>query len=153
VAETPSPEHIHAWRLLIEAQALVVERVEAALAEAGLPPLAWYDVLWAVREAPGRRLRQSRLADAVVMSRSGLSRLVDRIEAAGLLRREASSADRRGTEVVLTAEGRAMLRRMWAVYGDGIARGFAAGVPEPEALADALAPVVAALRAEPQPAR
>jgi DNA-binding MarR family transcriptional regulator len=153
VAETPSQAHVHAWRLLLESQALVVERVEAALAEHGLPPLAWYDVLWALREAPGRRLRQSRLADAVVMSRSGLSRLVDRIEAAGLLRREAAPSDRRGTEVLLTPEGAAMLRRMWAVYGDGIARGFAAALPEPEALADALAPVVAALRAEPQPIR
>lgn len=153
MAATPSPEHIRAWRLLIESQALVVERIEAALAEAELPPLAWYDVLWAVRETPGRRLRQSRLADAVVMSRSGLSRLVDRIEAAGLLRREASPSDRRGTEIVLTDEGRAMLRRMWAIYQDGIARGFAAAVPEPEALADALAPVVAALRAAPQPVR
>ena len=153
MAATPSPEHIRAWRLLIESQALVVERIEAALAEAELPPLAWYDVLWAVRETPGRRLRQSRLADAVVMSRSGLSRLVDRIEAAGLLRREASPSDRRGTEIVLTDEGRAMLRRMWAVYQDGISRGFAAAVPEPEALADALAPVVAALRAAPQPVR
>ena len=136
MAATPSPEHIRAWRLLIESQALVVERIEAALAEAELPPLAWYDVLWAVREVPGRRLRQSRLADAVVMSRS-----------------EASPSDRRGTEIVLTDEGRAMLRRMWAVYQDGIARGFAAAVPEPEALADALAPVVAALRAAPPPAR
>ena len=153
MAATPSPEHIRAWRLLIESQALVVERIEAALAEAELPPLAWYDVLWAVSEAPGRRLRQSRLADAVVMSRSGLSRLVDRIEAAGLLRREDSPSDRRGTEIVLTDEGRTMLRRMWAVYQDGIARGFAAAVPEPEALADALAPVVAALRAAPQPVR
>ena len=135
MAATPSPEHIRAWRLLIESQALVVERLEAALAEAE------------------RRLRQSRLADAVVMSRSGLSRLVDRVEAAGLLRREASPSDRRGTEIVLTEEGRAMLRRMWAVYQDGIARGFAAAVPEPEALADALAPVVAALRAAPQPVR
>src|SRR5262245_18202374 len=149
VAEMPSPAHIVAWRLLMESRALVVERVEAGLAERGLPPLAWYDVVWAVREAPGQRLRQSRLADAVVMSRSGLSRLVDRIEGAGLLRREASPSDRRGTEVVLTAEGRAMLRRMWAVYGDGIARGFAAEVPDPEGLADALAPVVAALRAAP----
>jgi DNA-binding MarR family transcriptional regulator len=78
---------------------------------------------------------------------------VDRIEAAGLLRREAASSDRRGTEVVLTPEGAAMLRRMWAVYGAGIARGFAAALPDPEALADALAPVVAALRAEPQPIR
>jgi hypothetical protein len=79
VADAPSPEQIAAWRLLLETQARVVERVEAALAERGLPPLAWYDVLWALRESPGRRLRQSELARAVIMSRSGLSRLVDRI--------------------------------------------------------------------------
>lgn len=153
VADAPTPEQITAWRLVFETQARVVERVEAALAERGLPPLAWYDVLWALREAPERRLRQSELANAVVMSRSGLSRLVDRIEAAGLLRREACPSDRRGTDVVLTNEGRAMLRRMWAVYGDGIARGFGRGLDDPEAVAEALAPVVAALRAEPQPAR
>lgn len=153
VADSPTREQVAAWRLLIETQARVVERVEAALAERGLPPLAWYDVLWAVREAPGRRLRQSRLAHAVVMSRSGLSRLVDRIEAAGLLRREACDGDRRATEVVLTDEGAAMLRRMWAVYGDGIARGFAPGLGDPARLAEALWPVVAALRAEPQPVR
>lgn len=149
MAATPSAEHVRAWRLLIEAHARVVERVEAALAERELPPLAWYDVLWALREAPGRRLRQSQLAQAVVMSRSGLSRLVDRIEAAGLLRRESSPADRRGTDVVLTTDGSAMLRRMWAVYGEGVARGFAAEIGDPEALSGALEPVVAALRAEP----
>jgi DNA-binding MarR family transcriptional regulator len=153
MADAPSPEHIEAWRLLLETQARVVERVEAGLAERGLPPLAWYDVLWALRESPGRRLRQSELAHAVVMSRSGLSRLVDRIEAAGLLRRQAAPSDRRGTEVVLTPEGRAMLRRMWAVYGDGIARGFAAALADPAALVHALEPVAAALRGEPQPAR
>ena len=153
VADAPSPEHIAAWRLLIETQARVIERVEAALAERDLPPLAWYDVLWALREAPDRRLRQAQLAHAVVMSRSGLSRLVDRIEAAGLLRRQAAPSDRRGTEVVLTPEGRAMLRRMWAVYGDGIERGFARALGDPAALTAALEPVAAALRAEPQPAR
>ena len=102
---------------------------------------------------PERRLRQAQLAHAVVMSRSGLSRLVDRIEAAGLLRREPSPSDRRGTDVVLTQEGRAMLRRMWAVYGHGIERGFARALGDPAALVAALEPVAAALRAEPQPAR
>ncbi|HEX2504021.1 MAG TPA: MarR family transcriptional regulator [Miltoncostaeaceae bacterium] len=153
MAEVPSPEHIAAWRLLIETQARVVERVEAALAERGLPPLAWYDVLWALREAPGRRLRQAQLAHAVVMSRSGLSRLVDRIEAAGLLRREASPSDRRGTDVVLTDEGRDMLRRMWTVYGEGIERGFARALGDPAALTGALEPVAEALRTPGEPVR
>jgi DNA-binding MarR family transcriptional regulator len=69
------------------------------------------------------------------------------------LRREACPSDRRAIEVVLTPQGRAMLRRMWAVYRDGIARGFARNLGDPAALAGALEPVVAALRAEPQPAR
>jgi DNA-binding MarR family transcriptional regulator len=153
MSDAPSPQQVGAWRLLLETQARVVERVEAALAERGLPPLAWYDVLLALREAPGRRLRQAEIAHAVVMSRSGLSRLIDRIEEAGLLRREACPSDRRAIEVVLTPQGRAMLRRMWAVYRDGIARGFARNLGDPAALAGALEPVVAALRAEPQPAR
>jgi DNA-binding MarR family transcriptional regulator len=153
MTDAPSSEQVAAWRLLLETHARVVERVEAALAERGLPPLAWYDVLWALREAPGGRLRQTEIAHAVVMSRSGLSRLIDRIEEAGLLRRQAAPSDRRAVEVVLTPQGRAMLRRMWAVYGDGIARGFARSLDDPAALTRALEPVVAALRAEPQPAR
>jgi DNA-binding MarR family transcriptional regulator len=119
------PEQLAAWRAVIGAQSRVVRRVERALAEAGLPPLAWYDVLYALYEAPGRRLRIRELADAVVLSPTGMSRLVDRIEAAGCLRREPVPGDRRGAYAVLTEEGRALLRRMWKVYAAGIAEHFA----------------------------
>jgi DNA-binding MarR family transcriptional regulator len=119
------PEQLAAWRAVIGAQSRVVRRVERALAEAGLPPLAWYDVLYALFEAPGRRLRIRELADAVVLSPTGMSRLVDRIEAAGCLRREPVPGDRRGAYAVLTEEGRALLRRMWKVYAAGIAEHFA----------------------------
>jgi DNA-binding MarR family transcriptional regulator len=82
----------------------------------------------------------------VTISRSGLTRLVDRIEAAGLLRRQPSADDRRGTEIVLTREGAAMLRRMWPVYAAEIQRSFVdvLGDEEAAALRDSLDRVHAA---------
>ena len=65
------------------------------------------------------------LAPQVVLSRSGLVRLVDRVEAAGLVERERCLTDRRGAYAVLTPDGEAMLRRMWPVYEAAIAEWFA----------------------------
>jgi DNA-binding MarR family transcriptional regulator len=108
------------WRALLNAHARVIQRVERDLQSERLPPLSWYDVLWALYRAPGRRLRISELADQVVLSRTGMVRLLDRIEAAGLLRREPVPEDRRGTYAVVTADGVEMLRKMWPVYARGI---------------------------------
>ena len=105
-----------AWRALLAAHATVVTRAERALAAAGLPPLAWYDVLWAVRESPKRRARLGELADRLTISRGGATKLVDRLEEAGLLRREPAPGDRRGSYAVLTEAGEVMLRRMWPTY-------------------------------------
>jgi DNA-binding MarR family transcriptional regulator len=108
--------HLDAWRSVLNVHARLTQNVEAALSEAGLPQLAWYDVLWALQRAPGKVLRMGELADAVTISRSGLTRLVDRIEAEGLLERRASASDRRAVEVAITPEGSKLLRRMWPVY-------------------------------------
>jgi DNA-binding MarR family transcriptional regulator len=113
---------------LLNAHARAIGRIERDLQEEGLPPLAWYDVLWALYSAPGRRLRISELADHVVLSRTGVVRLVDRIEAGGLLRREPVPEDRRGAYAVITDEGVEMLRRMWPVYARGIQELFVAPV-------------------------
>ncbi len=113
-----------AWRAFITAYAVGIEGIERGLAEAGLPPLGWYDVLLELSVAPGHRLRMHELARAVVLSRSGLTRLVDRLEGAGLLRREPTPEDRRGSFAVLTEEGARMRRRMWPVYARGIAEHF-----------------------------
>jgi DNA-binding MarR family transcriptional regulator len=119
--------HLDAWRAVLNAHAAVTGEVERRLADAGLPPLSWYDVLWALRRAPGRALRMRDLASAVVtISPSGLTRLVDRIEADGLLERRACKTDRRGFEAVLTPQGVAMLRRMWPVYA-GVLRDHLVG--------------------------
>ena len=91
-----SAEHLRAWRAVLSVQSAVVARVETALSEAGLPPLSWYDVLWALRSAPRGRLRMGALAGHVTISRGGLTKLVDRLEDDGLLVREACPTDRRG---------------------------------------------------------
>jgi DNA-binding MarR family transcriptional regulator len=121
MAVRPSPDHLAAWRALLTAHAELTERIDAALRAAGVIPLRWYDALLGLYEAPGRRLRLAELAEAALLSRSGLSRLVDRLEAAGLLNREPCEDDARGAFAVLTPEGLQALRRCWRVYGAEIA--------------------------------
>jgi DNA-binding MarR family transcriptional regulator len=131
--EVPEP-YLGAWRSFINAHAALIGRIEEALVAADLPPLSWYDVLWTLYEAPERRLRMGELAGEVVtISRTGLTRLVDRIEAEGLVRREAVAGDRRGSFAVLREEGVALLRRMWPVYAAGIERHFSSQLSEAEA--------------------
>jgi DNA-binding MarR family transcriptional regulator len=128
--ETPAGS---VWPLFLTAHAVLVERIEVRLAGAGLPPLAWYDVLWALERAPERRLRMSELAEHVVLSRSNLTRLVDRLEEAGLVARERSEEDRRGAYAVITAEGREVRRKMWPTYEAGIREIFDSQLGEAEA--------------------
>ncbi|MGH7549421.1 MAG: MarR family winged helix-turn-helix transcriptional regulator [Gemmatimonadota bacterium] len=113
-----------AWRAFLVAHARIVEAIERDLAEAGSLPLSWYEVLIALGEAPDRRLRMHELADAVLLSPSGLSRLVDRLEARGLLERQPCSEDRRCQFAVLTETGLDALRRAWPTYTAGIAGHF-----------------------------
>ena len=122
----PSPDGFLAWRAFLRAHAAAVGRIERDLA-ASEPelPLTWYDVLVALVGAPERRLRLRELAHEVLLSRSGLTRLVDRLEAAGLLRREPDPSDRRGAFAVLTDEGYEALRRTWPIYARGIQEHFA----------------------------
>ena len=135
----PEP-HLAAWRGVLNTHAAVVAAVEEALAAAGLPPLAWYDVLWAVRRAPGRRIRMAELASSLTVSRGGLTKLADRLEDAGLIRREAAEDDRRGLYAVVTPAGEQMLKRMWPVYARVLRETFVAPIHEDEAavIADAL---------------
>jgi DNA-binding MarR family transcriptional regulator len=122
-----------AWALLLAAHAVLVERMEAALAEAGLPPLGWYDVLWELEKAAGGKLRMHELAGRVVLSRSNLTRLADRLEEEKLIIREAAREDRRGAYCVLTQAGIAMRRKMWPVYRQAIEAHFSGHLNEREA--------------------
>jgi len=135
----PEP-HLSAWRGVLDTHAAVVGAVEQALADADLPPLAWYDVLWAIRSAPGRRIRMAELASSLTVSRGGLTKLADRLEDAGLMRREAAEDDGRGLYATVTPEGEKMLRRMWPVYAKVLQEAFVAPIREREAavIAEAL---------------
>jgi DNA-binding MarR family transcriptional regulator len=126
--ETAAPrigkDETAAWRAFLRAHALMLRQIGDDLDSAGLPPFAWYDVLWALYDAPEQHLHASELADEVVLSRSGLSRMIDRIEEAGLVERRRCAGDRRAIHVELTAEGERMLDEMWCVYARGIADHF-----------------------------
>src|SRR5581483_7541527 len=100
--------------------ALVVERIARDLQAAGAVPLEWYDVLLALSDARGRRLRMHALAEAMVLNRSNATRLADRLEAAGLLRRAPTPGDRRGAFAVLTDAGAEALRAADAVYASAV---------------------------------
>ena len=127
-------ETLEAWRGLLNAHARATKRISADLDAAGLPDLTWYDVLWTLHRAEGRRMRVRELASAVVLSSTGMTRFVDRLESAGLVRREPVPGDRRGASAVLTDEGTAMLKRMWPIYSRGIDTDFGDAVGDDAAL-------------------
>jgi DNA-binding MarR family transcriptional regulator len=133
-AATPraSDWRIGAWRSFLRAHAGVVRELERELlAETGMP-LGWYDVLLQLAEAPARRLRMADLADRVLLSRSGLTRLIDRLQAEGLVRREPSPDDARGTFTVLTDDGMKRLRAAAPVHLAGIRRHWLAHFSDAE---------------------
>ena len=121
-----------AWARLLRAQSVLLERVETELKEAGLPPLTWYDVLIEVHRMPRHEIRQYEIGEKTLLSKYNISRLVDRLEAEGYVRRGACPEDRRGSLVVLTNAGENLLRRMWPVYGAAITRHFASRLTNDE---------------------
>ncbi|MBC7373861.1 MAG: MarR family transcriptional regulator [Frankiales bacterium] len=116
-----SSAELTAWRTFLRAHATVTRRLEAELVLEHDLPLASYDVLVQLSEAPDRRLRMTELADRVLLSRSGLTRLADRLERDGLLVRRACPSDARGTLAVLTDAGLERLRAAWPTHLRGVA--------------------------------
>lgn len=130
--EIASDDRVEAWRAFITAHAEIISAIERRLEREGYLPLTSYDVLVALSETPGHRLRMRDLARYVILSRSALTRLVDRLERQGLLARERSGEDRRGAYAVLTAAGQRELERTWPVYGQEIQRHFARHLSDEE---------------------
>jgi len=149
-SRVPSP-HLEAWRALLRAHATAIAKIEARLLKAGRVPLTSYDVLLELSAAPDRRLRMADLAERVVLSRSGLTRLVERLEREGYVEREATVEDRRGIQAVLTEKGLSALKEAWPIYAEGINAYFAAFLAEEEAavLAKVLERVAGAVQLEP----
>lgn len=118
-------ETVQAWARLIRVEQTLLAKVEQELKAADLPPLDWYDVLLELdREADGR-LRHRDLYPRLLVAKYNLSRLIDRMEAAGLVCSEACADDARGAVIAITAKGRALRKRMWPIYEAAIDRHFA----------------------------
>jgi len=107
---SPSPERLHAWRLYFESALALVDVLDAELERDAGISLRWYDALVHLEETPDG-LRMNELAERILYSKSGFTRVVDRLEDAGLVRRVRPENDRRSILVVLTDEGRNTLEQ------------------------------------------
>ena len=120
MSDGPSKVAISAWARLTRVQQRALRSIERALKSTGLPPLAWYDVLLELERAGEPGLRPFELERAMLLAQYNLSRLVDRLEAAGYVERISCEDDGRGHLIAITGPGRAMRRRMWPVYARAI---------------------------------
>jgi DNA-binding MarR family transcriptional regulator len=116
---------LDAWRSFLRAHAGITRQLDADLIGAHCLTLNGYEVLLYLAQAPSRRLRMSELADRVLLTRSGVTRLVDGLERLGYVRRCACSADARGSFAELTTDGRQLLRAAAATHIAGVRRLFA----------------------------
>ena len=139
-SELDELEH-RAWRAFLLAHARVARRLEADLLAKSDLPLAEFDVLFQLDLADGHRLRMNELADRVVLSRAGITRLIDRLVADGLVARLRCVDDARGAYAVLTDQGRTRLEDARPGHFAAVRRCFLAAFarPELEALSDLLA--------------
>ena len=122
MSRSPSDAAVTAWARLIRAHETVVSAVERELKAARLPPLAWYDVLLELSRAPDGRLRPFEIEKETLLAQYNLSRLLDRLEKEGLVRRAPCDEDGRGQWVVITEKGRALQARTWKVYARAVQR-------------------------------
>jgi DNA-binding MarR family transcriptional regulator len=114
------PDELAAWRGMLRTHASLLHDMDAQLAAAHGLALRSYEVLLHLEEAPRRRLRMSDLSHSVLLSPSGVSRLVDRLERGGLVCRERCSADGRGYWAVLTSRGEMAFRDARATHLAGV---------------------------------
>jgi DNA-binding MarR family transcriptional regulator len=121
-----------AWKGLLKVHASLMKALDAELESAHRLPLTSYEVLIQLADAPERKMRMCDLADSVLLSRSGMSRLVDRLERDGLLERAACPNDARGSYAVLTAAGAELLESARPTHHEGIRRGFLSHFSEQE---------------------
>ena len=131
-SKADEPAYVSAWQAVRNAHQTVVERIELDLAEAGLPGLAFYDVLTKLSSSAAP-LRPKDMLCSVDVTKSGLTRLLDRIEKAGLVERSYCPSDRRGTFLSITKDGRETLGRMKPVRDAVFEEHFVSSLSEEEA--------------------
>jgi DNA-binding MarR family transcriptional regulator len=119
-------EELAAWRGMLRAHSALTRALDAELAREHDLPLSSYEVLLFLNDSDEGRMRMSELADSVLLSRSGLTRLVDRLERQGLLKRERCESDARGLFAEITPEGRRAFAAARKTHLDGVRRLFLA---------------------------
>jgi DNA-binding MarR family transcriptional regulator len=144
---------LRAWRGMLRAHAALTKALDADLEAAHGLPLSSYEVLMYLNDADGRKMRMRDLAASVILSRSGLTRLADRLEREGLIRRESCSDDARGAYAVLTPAGAEKLAVARSTHLAGVRSLFLQHFSEPEldALGDAWERVVPGSASAPGP--
>jgi len=133
-AQIPSPRdpRLDAWRTFLTAHAQVRRQLERELQSEQSLGLGEYEVLLLLARADERRLRMSELADRLVLSRSGVTRLVDRLEGAALVKRGSCDTDRRGSWAILTDAGHQRLRGAAPTHLRGVGEHFLDRIPAAE---------------------
>ena len=131
-SERLSPRELGAWRGLLSAHAALIRDLDAELEAAHGLPLSSYEVLVHLENAPRQRMRMRDLAEAALLSRSGLTRLIDRLSRDGLVGRCCCNSDARGSFAVLTEAGRERLQEARATHLEGVRRGFVEHFSEEE---------------------
>lgn len=121
-----------AWTSFIKSQQILLEKVDQEFKKHGFPPLTWYDVLLELDKERTGRLRLNVLGQRILLSKYNVTRLVKRLEAAGLLRREICKMDSRGVYAVITTAGRKLRKKMWPVYYRVIKQYFLSNLDENE---------------------
>lgn len=125
--------HREAWLALARAHAAITGRMQEALTAAGLPPLPWFEVLVTIAAAPEQRLKMGDLAEALVITRGGLTKLVDRLIKAGLLERTFCETDRRVSYATLLPAGAELLEEMRPVVSAELDLAFDGNLSDGEA--------------------
>jgi len=128
---SPTPERLRCWRLFFESSLALIDMLDTELQEAVGIPQRWYDVLVQLEEAPDG-LPMNELAERILYSKSGFTRVVDRMEEAGLVRRVRPEHDRRSILVLLTEDGTKTMERPRLHHRDGIDRHFSRHLTDAE---------------------
>lgn len=114
--KNPSAATIDVWTGLSRAHQNVLSCIETSLKQAGMPPLAWYDVLLELDRAGNKGLRAYLLKDKLLLPQYGLSRLLNRVEKAGYLEKSSCDEDGRGQVLTITKSGKDIREKSWLVY-------------------------------------
>src|SRR5436190_23320569 len=131
-AELLSERELRAWRGMLRVHSRMVKALDAEMDDTHGLGLTSYEVLMYLADSPEGRMRMHDLAASVLLSRSGLTRLVDRLAREGLLERKACESDARGAFAVLTAAGRSKLAAARRTHLDGVRRHFVVHLSDEE---------------------